>query len=154
MQQPQLEFSFEIRVDVTAGRIQELGNTPKGIRKIVPILGGSFEGPDIRGTIIPGGYDWQLIRSDNVAEIEARYVLKTDDNALITIVNTGLRHGPKDVMQRIAIGEAVEPSEYYFRSAPVFETGEPRYEWLAKNIFIATGIRKPSQVLIQVWKVL
>lgn len=154
MQQPQLEFSFEIRVDVTAGRIQELGNTPKGIRKIVPILGGSFEGPGIRGTIIPGGYDWQLIRSDHVAEIEARYVLKTDDNALITIVNTGLRHGPQDVMQRMAMDEAVEPSEYYFRTAPVFETGEPRYNWLAKNIFIATGIRRPSQVLIQVWKVL
>ena len=154
MEKPQLEFAFEIRVDVTAGKIQELGNTPKGIRKIVPILGGSFEGPDIRGTIIPGGYDWQLIRSDNVAEIEARYVLKTDDNALITIVNTGLRHGSQDVMQRMAIGEAVEPSEYYFRSVPVFETCEQRYEWLAKNIFIATGIRRPSQVLIQVWKVL
>jgi len=154
MESPALEFAFEIRVDVSGGRMQELGKTAKGIRRIVPILGGSFNGPSIKGTIIPGGYDWQLIRSDGVAEIEARYVLKTEDNALITIVNTGLRHGPEDVMERLGKGEEVEPSLYYFRSVPVFETGEAKYYWLTKNIFVANGIREPALVLIQVWKVL
>jgi hypothetical protein len=154
MESPGLEFAFEIKVDVSGSRMQELGKTAKGLRRIIPILGGSFHGPSIKGTIIPGGYDWQLVRLDGVAEIEARYVLKTEDNALITIVNTGLRHGPEQVMERLAKGEEVEPSLYYFRSIPVFETSEPRYEWLTKNIFIANGIRKPALVLIQVWKVL
>ncbi len=153
MEQPKLEFSFEIRVDVSEG-IRELVAIPKGIRKIIPICGGSFEGPSIKGTILPGGYDWQLIRSDSVAEIEARYVLKTDDDALITIVNTGLRHAPAAIRERMAKGEAIDRSHYYFRSVPLFETSEPKYDWLTKNIFIANGIRKPNEVIIQVWRVL
>ena len=151
---PDIEFAFEINVDVPCDVIQELGRTPKGIRKIVPITGGTFNGPAISGKIIPGGYDWQLLREDGVTEIEARYVLQTNDGALITIVNTGLRHGSPEVMQKMAKGELVDPSLYYFRSIPVFETGSKEYEWLTKNIFIANGIRKPAQVIIQVWKVL
>ena len=154
MQQPGMEFAFEIRVDISAGKLMEMGNTAKGLRKIVPLMGGTFEGPNIKGTILPGGYDWQLIRHDEVAEIEARYVLKTDDGDLITIVNTGLRHGPADIMQRIAMGEPVDQSAYYFRSIPVFETSSPEYDWLNSHISIATGIRKVNEVLIQVWKVL
>lgn len=154
MEKPRLEFSFEIRVDVAPGSMQELGMTTKGIRRIIPILGGTFEGPLIKGTILPGGYDWQLIRSDGVAEIEARYVLQTDDGMLITIVNTGLRRGPAEVMERLAKGEEADPSLYYFRSIPVFETSDAKYAWVTKNIFLANGIRKPAQVLIQVWKVL
>jgi uncharacterized protein DUF3237 len=152
MDNPGFEFAFEIRAEVSGGKLLELGNTPKGLRKIVPILGGTFEGPNIRGIILPGGYDWQLIRSDGVAEIEARYVLKTDDDALITIVNTGLRHGPPEVMQKIADGKEVDPHEYYFRSIPVFETSAPQYDWLTRHIFVANGIRKLTRVLIQVWK--
>ncbi|HRH47923.1 MAG TPA: DUF3237 domain-containing protein [Panacibacter sp.] len=154
MEQPKLEFVFEISVLVTPGKIQEVGETGKGIRRIVPITGGTFEGPGIKGIVVPGGYDWQLQRSDHVSEIEARYILQTDDGALITIVNKGLRHGPEEVMKRIALGEAVNADEYYFRSIPVFETGAVQYNWLMKNIFIATGIRKPDKVLIQVWKIL
>lgn len=152
MEPPKLEFVFELRVLVSA--VQEMGETTKGVRRIIPITGGSFAGPQINGTIVPGGYDWQLIRSDGVAEVEARYVLRTDDKALITIVNTGLRHGPAVVMQQMARGEDVEPSLYYFRSIPYFETGEPRYGWLTNSIFLANGIRKPTEVIIQIWKVL
>lgn len=152
MEQPKLEFAFELKVKV--GNIEELGKTGKGTRRIIPITGGSFEGPDIKGTIIPGGYDWQLLRADEVAEVEARYVLQTDDGALITIVNTGLRHGPAAVMQQMAKGEEVDPSGYYFRSIPIFENSSAKYEWLTKYIFIANGIRKPTEVFIQVWKVL
>ena len=151
MNQPALEFSFRISVDVTG--IQELGKTAKGIRKIVPITGGSFEGPNIKGKVVPGGYDWQLLRADEVLEIDARYMLQTDDGDLITIMNTGMRHGPPEIMQRLAKGEEVDPSDYYFRSIPVFETGNPKYAWLMRSVFIATGIRKAKKVLIDVWRV-
>lgn len=152
MQQPQLEFAFELRIQVSL--LPEVGKTGKGTRKMVALTGGSFEGPDIKGTIVPGGYDWQLIRTDGVVEIDARYVLQTDESAMITIVNTGIRHAAPEVMQQLAKGEEVNPTLYYFRSVPVFETSDPKYEWLTKNIFIANGIRQPSLVIIQVWKVL
>jgi hypothetical protein len=154
MEQPLLEFAFEIRADVTGGKIPEVGATAKGMKRAVPIIGGTFEGPDIKGSIVPGGYDWQLVRTDGTTELEARYLLKTDDNVLITIVNAGLRHGSKDAMQRMADGKEVPPGEYYFRTTPRFEVGSGKYDWLANHIFIANGIRKPEQVLIQIWKVL
>lgn len=153
MQQPQLEFAFRISVDLTGG-VQEVGETGKGIRKVVPITGGIFEGPNIKGTVVPGGYDWQLVRTDGVVEIDARYLLQTDDGDLITITNTGMRHGPPEVMQRLAKGEEVDAAEYYFRSIPLFETGNPKYAWLNQSVFIATGTRKPKQVLIDVWRVI
>ena len=152
MELPQLEFAFELRVQ--ASPLPEIVKTAKGNRKIISITGGTFEGPEIKGTIIPGGYDWQLLRNDGVIEIDARYLLQTDEGALITIINTGLRHAPEDVMQRLNKGEDVDPSLYYFRSTFHFETSEPKHDWLTKNIFIANGIRKPTHVIIRVWKVL
>jgi hypothetical protein len=152
MEHPPLEFAFELKILVT--QPQEMGLTAKGNRKIVPIIGGSFEGPGIKGVIVQGGYDWQLLRTDGVTEIDARYLLKTDDGALITIVNKGLRHGPADIMQRLAKGDVVDPSFYYFRSVPFFETGETKYNWLTKNMFLANGIREPAMVIIRVWKIL
>ena len=131
-----------------------VGATGKGLRRAIPILGGSFEGPEIKGTVLSGGYDWQLLRTDGVAEIDAHYLFQTDDDVLITITNKGLRHGAADVMQKLANGEDVGQDQYYFRTSPVFETGDSRYHWLTKNVFIANGIRKPALVLIQVWKVL
>ena len=128
--------------------------TAKGIRRIVPITGGSFEGPDIIGNVVSGGYDWQLVRSDGVIEIEARYMLQTSEGDLITVVNTGLRHGPPEVMQRLASGDEVDPSEYYFRSVSQFETSNPKYAWLTQSVFIANGIRKPNRVFIDVWRVM
>ena len=147
-----MEFCLRISVDLTGG-IQELGNTGKGIRKVVPITGGSFEGPNIKGKVVAGGYDWQLVRADEVTEIDARYMLQTNDGDLITITNTGLRHGPPEVMQRLARGEEVEPSAYYFRSIPAFETGSSELAWMMRSVFIATGIRKPTQVFIDVWRI-
>ncbi len=152
MEDSKLEFAFELKVQIS--KPQEIGVTAKGTRRIVHITGGSFEGPGIKGMIVPGGYDWQLLRTDGVTEIDARYALKTDDGALITVVNVGLRHGPPDVMQKLAKGEPVDPSLYYFRTVPFFETSETKYNWLTKNIFLATGIREPELVIIRVWKVL
>jgi hypothetical protein len=147
----ELEFAFELRVEVSA--IQVMGDTPKGNRRMIPITGGTFEGPKIKGTIQAGGYDWQVIRIDGVAELDAHYVLETNDDVLITIVNQGLRRGSPDVMKRLSEGKDVNPSEYYFRSIPVFETADPKYAWLTQSVFVATGIRKPDKVLIQVYKI-
>lgn len=147
----ELEFAFELRVEVAD--IQFMGDTHRGNRRMIPITGGTFEGPTIKGKIQAGGYDWQVIRTDGVAELDARYVLETEDGALITIVNQGLRRGPAEVMKRLSEGKEVNPSEYYFRSIPVFETADPKYLWLTQSVFVATGIRKPDKVLIQVYKV-
>ncbi len=153
MNRPELEFCFQINVDIAAGKVLEAGMTAKGLRRIVPITGGSFEGEAIRGKVLEGGFDWQLWRSDQVTELDARYILQTDDGALITIVNQGLRHGPPETIQRMLNGEQVDPNEYYFRTVPSFETGAEKYQWLVKYVFIATGVRNPDNVIIRVWKV-
>jgi hypothetical protein len=149
---PELEFAFEAAVEVAAPL--DLGVTPVGHRRIIQITGGSFEGPGFKGRILPGGADWQIIRVDGAAELDARYTLQTDQGALIYVVNRGLRHGPPEVLSRIAAGEPVDPSSYYFRSAAFFETASPDFQWLTKTIVIGTGERRRDKVLIRFWKVL
>src|SRR5690349_10791722 len=149
--EPLFEFAFDIRIKVEPGKGFEAGDTAKGLRRMIPITGGTFEGPNIKGIVIPGGYDFQLLRNDNVMEIDARYVLQTDDGALITIVNRGLRHADKEVMEQMASGVEVSPSLYYFRSIPQFETGSKKYDWLNRSVFVANGVRKPAEVIIGVF---
>jgi hypothetical protein len=148
---PRLELIFAARVSV--GAPLDLGDVGKGGRRVVPITGGEFSGPDIRGTVVPGGADWQILRGDGVSELEARYTLRTDDGALIVVRNLALRHGPPDVMVALAAGRAVEPGSYYFRGATFFETGAPRYVWLAKCIVVCTGEREPAGVKLKFYKV-
>jgi len=149
-----LKTEFVFKAEVLVDKIMDLGATQHGNRRIIPITGGTFEGPSIKGMIVPGGADWQIIRSDSVAELEARYALRTDDDALIYIVNKGYRHGPPEVMQRLAKGEQVDPKEYYFRATPTFETSSAKYDWLTKNIFVATGERKQNSVILDFYKIL
>jgi hypothetical protein len=131
---PKLEFAFT--ATIMLGAIQEVGNTAHGRRRIIPIVGGRFEGPAIKGTVEPGGADWQIIRTDNVAELDAHYTLKTEDGVFIYIINKGYRHGPAEVLQRLAKGDTVNPKEYYFRTTPVFETASEKYDYLNKYIYI------------------
>ena len=149
---PRIEFSFT--ANITLGTVQELGNTPHGRRRIIPITGGTFDGPAIKGTVEPGGADWQIIRADNVAELDAHYTLKTEDGVFIYIHNKGYRHGPPEVLQRLAKGETVDPSEYYFRAAPFFETSSEKYSYLNKFIYVATGEIKKDNVDIHFYKLL
>lgn len=142
-----LRPAFEARVEV--GAIQEVGATARGIRKFVPILGGTFSGPEMEGVILPGGADWQLIRPDGVAEIEAHYTMMTSDGVGIYIVNQGYRHGPPDVMEKLARGEEVAPDQYYFRTTPRFEVARGKYDWLARSVFVGTGERHRDQVLVR-----
>src|SRR5256884_6752134 len=119
---------------------QRLGVVPHGTRVIAPITGGTFEGPRLRGKVLPGGSDWTLLRSDAVLELDLRITLETDDGALISMTSFGLRHGPPDVLAALARGEAVDPSAYYFRTAPRFEPTAPQYEFLTRLIAISSGV--------------
>ena len=150
--EPQLEFIFEAKV--TLDPVQELGITTYGKRRIIPITGGTFEGPNMRGTIVSGGADWQTVRADGTADLEARYTLKTEDGVLIYIQNKGVRHAKPDVLARMAKGEKVDPKEYYMRTAASFEVAEGKYAWLNKVVVVSTGARMSDHVLLKFYRVL
>jgi hypothetical protein len=133
---------------------QEIGTVPLGQRRIIPIEGGEFEGPKLRGSVLPGGEDCMLVRPDGAAQIDVRMTLQTDDGDLILMRYGGLRHGPKDVMDRLARGETVEPTEYYFRITPLFETGSRKYAWLNRIITIGTGHRLANGPVYYVYEIL
>lgn len=147
---PTLEFAFAIEAEV--GTPLDLGITPHGRRRIVPVLGGRFEGPAIRGRILPGGADWQILRSDGFAELDARYTLETEQGALIYVSNRGMRHGPPEVLQKLNAGMPVDPGSYYFRTVAQFETSAPECEWLTRAIFVGVAEREPAKVNVRFWQ--
>jgi hypothetical protein len=142
---------FRIRADL--GEIVEAGKTPYGGRRVIEILGGTVEGR-VNGKIMTGGADWQIIRGDGVADVQARYVLETDEGARILVTSNGLRHGPAEVLARIARGEDVDPSLYYFRTVLRFEASEPSLDWLNRIIAIARGRRDRVAVTLDVYEIL
>src|SRR6195256_701751 len=119
---------------------QKLGAVPHGTRIIAPITSGTFEGPRLRGKVLGGG-DWTISRSDAILELDLRITLETDDGALIGMTSFGLRHGPPEVLTALARGETVDPSQYYFRTTPRFETSAPSYAFLNRLIAVASGDR-------------
>lgn len=148
---PKLEFAFEATVILDPP--QELGMTAYGKRRIIPITGGTFVGPNIKGTILPGGADWQTVRADGTADLEARYTLKTDDGTLIYIQNKGIRTGKPEVLARLGKGEKVDPTEYYMRTTATFEVSGEKYAWMAKAVFVATGMRNANSVILRFYRV-
>jgi hypothetical protein len=142
-----------LKAEVTLAPPQELGDTPLGRRRVIPITGGTFRGEKLAGRVLPGGADWQLVRADGVAELDARYTLETTDGALVYVSNFGYRHGPAEVLQRLAAGEALDPSLYYMRTTPRFETSAERYAWLNRTICVATGVRKAAAVELEIFEV-
>ncbi len=149
---PDLEYVCTLKVQIDKAIV--VGETGKGTRRIIPITGGTFEGPKMKGSVVNGGADWQVLRADGTTELDAVYTLKTDDSTFIYIKNTGLRVATPEVAARIARGEAVSPTEYYFRAAPKFEAPKGKYDWLNNGIFVCKAIRMPTYVGIEVWKVL
>jgi hypothetical protein len=139
--------------EITLAAPQELGDTPQGRRRIIGITGGRFSGERLSGRVLPGGADWQVIRADGVAELDARYTLETNDGALIYVRNRGYRHGPADVINKLASGQPVDPALYYMRTTPRFETGNARYAWLNRIVCVATGARRPAAVELEVFEV-
>jgi Protein of unknown function (DUF3237) len=142
-----------LRAEITLAPPQELGDTPHGRRRVIAITGGSFRGERLSGRVLPGGADWQVIRADGVAELDARYTLETVDRSLIYVRNFGYRHGPPEVMRRLLAGEPVDASLYYMRTTPRFETGAERYRWLNGLICVASGARRAASVELEVFAV-
>ena len=148
---PTLTYVMTLRVQV--GTPLDVGQVPRGRRRVIPILGGTFEGPTIRGKVLPGGADWQIVRADGLAELDTRYALQTDSGSLIYIQNAGIRHASPEVTKKLLAGEPVDPSEVYFKTVPIFETAAPELQWLTRAIFVGTGERMPTEVIVHVWRV-
>jgi hypothetical protein len=147
---PALVPMAQVRCDV--GALVSLGPGPYGERRYVPLTGGRVDGPELSGTIVEGGVDWQVARGDGVLDIGAHYVIRTDDGALIEVQSNGLRHGPADVMARLAAGAQVGRDEYFFRTLMRFTTGHPAWLHLNKVMAIASGERQARQVVLDVWR--
>jgi hypothetical protein len=140
---------FTIRAELEA--ITSLGRTPYGERRVIGILGGTVHGPKLNRP--DSGADWQIIRSDGAADIKARYTIETQGGALIMVTSEGLRHGPADVMEKLARGDTVDPAHYYFRTVMRFETADPSLDWLNRILAVAKGQREPRAVRLDVYEV-
>jgi len=151
MNAPQLEFAF--RLEVSLGPIREMGDGRAGHRRIIPIIGGTVRGPKASGRILNLGADWQTIFANQTAELDTRYAIETDDGALIEICNYGFRHGPSKVIAAIARGEDVAHDSYYMRTHARLETGDPRYDWVNRTLFVGTGERKKTSVIVDLYAV-
>jgi Protein of unknown function (DUF3237) len=147
---PPLTWMAEVSCEV--GELISLGAAPMGERRCVALLGGSVTGPELQGTIVPGGTDWQWQRADGVLEIGAHYIVATPDGGRVEVQSQGLRHGPPEVMARLARGEAVDPAEYFFRTALRFCTGAPAWLQLNKVMGVATGRREARRVRLDFWR--
>jgi hypothetical protein len=148
---PSLLHVADVRATVGAPIV--VGQVPQGLRRVIPIVGGTVSGPRLSGRIIAAGADFQIIRGDGVAEVHARYVIETDAGELVYVENTGLRHGPPEAIARLNRGEAVDPALIYFRTVPRFETASPRLAWLARNLFLCSGVRHPDAVQLRYFEV-
>lgn len=142
---------FTIHAELEA--IMNLGQTPYGERRIIGISGGTVRGPRLTGRILPGGADWQIIRADGAADIQARYTIESDAGARILVSSDGLRHGPPDVMERLARGDSIDPGQYYFRTAMRFETADASLDWLNRILAVARGAREARAVRLDVYEV-
>jgi hypothetical protein len=149
-----MEFRLLMSMQVAVAHPQKIGAVPHGTRVTAPIESGRFDGPQLRGKVLPGSGDWLLYRGDGVVELDLRATLETDDGALIHLTSFGLRHGPPEVMAALGRGESVDPSTYYFRTAPRFDTGHPKYAFLNRLLAVATADRRPEGPVYTIHQVL
>lgn len=140
-------------VEVRVGQPISVGQTPAGLRRVVPILGGAITGPKLNGEILNAGADYQVIREDGYSELDARYVARLDNGEMLYIINVGIRCGAPEVMAKITRGEPVDPDLIYFRTAPRFETPSANHAWMLRSLFIATGARDPDMVRMDFYQV-
>ncbi|GAB3255176.1 DUF3237 domain-containing protein [Arthrobacter pigmenti] len=148
---PQLTFLASITVDV--GAPVEVGPAPGGYRRIIPIVGGTVEGPELRGKVLPAGADFQTLRTDTLTELQAEYAIETDDGERIYISNFGLRSGPAEDIARLVRGEQVPPERIYFRCNPRMTSTGERWSWLNSRILVGTGEREPDAVRLNLFVV-
>lgn len=147
-------LTLAMRLRVLIGPPQELGMVDGVRKRVIPITGGSVDGPRLGGKVLPGGADWQSIRPDGTADILARYTIQASDGAIISIVNPGYRHGPAPVLARIAAGDMVDPALYYFRTTPRFEVArDSPHAWLGRTVFLCTAARYRDHVALDIFAV-
>jgi hypothetical protein len=140
-------------VAATLDSAQELGDFQGGRRRVIPVTGGTVSGPRLNGRVLPGGADWQTILPTGVTHLRAQYTIEADDGAVIGVINEGVRRAAPEIAQRMAAGELVPPTEYYFRTTPRFEVGPGPHAWLTESVFVCTGERRPNDVLIRFFEV-
>lgn len=143
---PTLEHVCDLHVELAP--IREMGVGRGGTRRIIPIVGGTVRGPKLSGTILNLGADWQTVFDNGCAQLDTRYAFETDDGALVEVINYGFRHGPPEVIARMAAGEEVDPGDYYMRTHARLETGDARYDWVNRTLFVGTGARRAAAVEI------
>ncbi len=152
---PELQSRHLFTLSIELRPIVEMGQTPAGVRRIVPVAGGEFRGERLRGRVLPeAGSDLLLVRADGSSQQDVRLLLQTHDDAVVLMTYRGVRHGTREVNERIARGEPVAKSEYYLRIAPFFETGAASYAWLNRIVAIGTGERRPNGVTYEVFEIL
>ena len=149
--QPTLRHVADLTIKLDT--IVEMGQGQGGTRRIIPIIGGQVSGPAFSGEIMNVGADWQTIFASGLAELDTRYAFRTNDGAVIEIRNFGYRHGPANVMQKVAAGEDVDPSQYYMRTHARLETGHPDYQWVNNTLFVGVGGRLKSSVMLSLYAV-
>lgn len=151
---PSLETKYIFTITALIGPVITAGETGYGVRRVIPVIGGEVRGEGISGKVLPSGADFQIIRPNELIELEAKYAIELDDGAFVYVENTGIRFGPPELMQRLKKGEPVDPKLIYFRTVPRFETGHPNYRWLMENLFVGSAARHAERVVIDVYQVL
>jgi hypothetical protein len=151
---PTLETKYVFTLTVRIADVTTAGDIGHGVRRIIPIVGGEVRGETINGKVLPFGADFQIIRPNELIELEAKYAFETDDGAIIYIENTGIRFGPVELLQKLKRGEPVDPKLIYFRTIPKFETGAEKYRWLMQHVFVGSAARHADRVVIDVHQVL
>jgi len=151
---PDPRLNLIYRLEATVGDPQDVGEISAGHRRIVPLTGGTFNGPELRGTLVPGASaDWQIVLPDGTALGDVRYTLETERGDLLYVQSQGVRHGSPEILERLARGEDVDAAEYTFRTSAKIETGAANLDWLNKGIFISVAGRQPGGVIYDVYLV-
>ena len=151
---PELQTKYVFTITAEIADVTTAGDIGHGVRRIIPITGGEVRGDDVNGKVLPFGADFQIIRPNELIDLEARYAFETDDGAVVYVENKGIRFGPVDLLQKLKRGEPVDPKLIYFRTSPKFETGAEKYRWLMEHIFVASAARHADRVVIDVHQVL
>ena len=150
--EPRLKFFADLRVEV--GAPQQVGQTVHGLRRLIPITGGTATGDGWSARVLPGGADFQLIVNARLSELDARYVLETDGGDFIYVQNRAVRSGPPELIARLVRGEPVDPAQIYFRCSPQFEKASPALRWIGERMFTGTGARFPDAVAMRFWELM
>jgi hypothetical protein len=147
---PVLQTRYVFTITAHIGEVTSAGEIGHGVRRIIPITGGEVKGEAVNGKVCPFGADFQIIRPNELIELEARYAFETDDGAVVYVENKGIRFGPVELLQRLKRGEPVDPELIYFRTVPRFETGAAKYRWLIEHLFVASAACHADHVVVDV----